>query len=242
MGPLKLKALGPASMTVEEVIENSRWGLALGLKGPDQIDGHLAVAGAGPSLGRAIDELRSWPGQIWGVNGACWELRRQGVSSWFFSVDPKPVVADLIKCAEGAILGAACDAKAFAHPADIRCFDVLSTPRGPTSVTTTPYLAIELGASEVSFFGCECSYEGTTHVYMSEHVPLLTEVECGGELFLTKPELMMQAEFLAMVIRESPSVFHDRSGGFLGALVREGKYDITRISRELEQQLLRQAA
>lgn len=211
---------------------------------PDSLAGaHLAVAASGPSLNDHIGELRQWSGPIWAINGTAKQLRDLGIDNWFFATDPQPLVAPLAVGASKAILGGACDPSVFEAlaGADVRRFDLLAMARGPTAATCVPYLAVTLGAREVSFFGCESSYRGTTHSYSNQLSDHRLEVECNGERFYTKVELLMQAQFLGEFMRLAPTVYYDRSGGLLRAMTKTPVYDVLAATQFVHDEIARQA-
>jgi hypothetical protein len=61
-------------------------------------------------------------------------------------------------------------------------------------------------------------------------------VRCNGEDYETAADMLMQAEFMSVVLRSCPSVFINRSEGLLKALVEADAdldYDITHGDKSL---------
>jgi hypothetical protein len=198
----------------------------------------LAIVGGGPSIARKIDALRRWDGDIWAINGAHNWLRDKDINSTFFSIDPKPIVAKCCAGAKRAVLATCCDPSVFdaLKGADITAVKIGpgGLENGPTSATTAPVIATEMGYRQLTFFGCESSYGDITHAYHGDVAyGSLLQVACNGESFLTNPAFFMQAEMLAALIREAPSVFKDESGGLLSAMVADPDYDITAASQSI---------
>jgi hypothetical protein len=188
--------------------------------------GQLAVVGGGASVLDYLNELKEWPGEIWAINMTAQWLRANGIDCWFYSIDPSP---DLVPMVSGkAILAEFCDPACFEAADDVR--KGMGCIPGPTSAVGASYLGVKAGFSRVVFFGCDSSYGETTHVYRNEAVPDLARVSCGGESFLTKLEMILQAEQLAQVIKTFPEIYSERGGGFLHALVEHGDYDVTHVS------------
>jgi hypothetical protein len=75
------------------------------------------------------------------------------------------------------------------------------------------------------FYGCESSFGESTHVYGNRGIGNLMQVSCNGQEFLTTPDMMMQAEFLGDMIRQTP-IFTERSGGLLSAFIASPDIDV----------------
>jgi hypothetical protein len=201
----------------------------------------LAIVGGGPSAGRALPELREWPGHIWAINqGSSWlaEVAPQA-QVWLFSVDPDPCLADWVTGVERAILGTSCHPKVFAALAgkDVQMFHTREVPGlrtppeagvgpqlkapvfGPSSVCRTFVPAALLGYKDVSYFGCEGSFEGDSHAYRHEARPRQMIIRAGGEDYRTTPDYYMTTQFLANVLRQYPKL-KERSGGLLRAMIQ----------------------
>lgn len=203
-------------------------------------EGKLAVVGGGPSIKNHLDDLRSWPGDIWAINGACRWLRAAGVESTFLTTDPTPGIAEVAKGARNALVASRCHPSVFdaLEDAAVRLFHVSNDDVGGfwasvSTVMVTFDLATHLGFREIHFFGCEGSYETTTHTYMDDPQTFRFVVACNGGEYLTLPELYLQTVQLAEVLRNFPVSFRERSGGLLGAMVRNPEHDIVKVSRAL---------
>lgn len=201
----------------------------------------LAVVGGGPSVKDHIDELKSWPGAIWAINGACDYLRGFGIRPRFFSTDPLPGIADLVACSDSAILATWCDPAAFAAARNVELVDIEDCPRGPTTASNAPYLAAQCGFRSVHFFGCESSFGETTHAYDVDRGMNMLRVVCNGREFLTSPQMMMQAEYLGEILRSVP-VYRDRSGGLLSAVIADPEIDVIAASRSVYDAAMKGAA
>jgi hypothetical protein len=185
----------------------------------------LAVVGGGPSIAGHIEELASWDGDIWAINGAFpWCLSR-GIDAAFFSIDPLPQTAAYGRGASRAVLATWCHPNTFDALKGCEMNVVRPVSHGATSATAAPALAIEAGYCEVVFFGCESSFGESTHVYGNRGIGNLMQVSCNGQEFLTTPDMMMQAEFLGSLIRQAP-IFTERSGGLLSAFIASPDIDV----------------
>ena len=193
---------------------------------PKATDDRLCVVGGGPSAGHLIDEIRSYR-QIWAINGTYDWCMANGINATLFTIDPiyrgkakVGIFADV--CLPETI--AACG-RAFVYPHD-------GFARGTTSATAVPHLAITLGYRRLTFYGCEGSFEGRTHTFKDIAGDRLW-IEANGQEFVTNPQMLLQSEVLAEVIRLAPHVFSNRSGGLLDALVADSDYDVTAANRKL---------
>lgn len=204
----------------------------------------LAVVGGGHSVVQFLDLLRNWQGDIWACGSAFHWCCANGIEATFFCVDPQPETASLAVGAKKAILCTSIDPAVFdvLKAAEVEVFDLVheadTSNHGATTATAAPHLAIQMGYSDVTFFGCESSYpEGASHAYHNEAMEHTIRVACNAGCFVTNPGYLLQAEFLATMIRLLPGVLKERSGGLLGAMVQDIEYDITHGSPSLHKVL-----
>lgn len=186
----------------------------------------LAVVGGGRSLLNHLDELRAWPGEIWSCGSPYQWLKESGVDSVFFNADPMEETIDLARGADVALLADTVNPGVFDVVGRAEVFDLNDYGHGNTSASISAHLAVARGHTEVTYFGCDSSFEGSTHVYKHEDWEAHILVECNGQKFRTKPQLLMQAEMLSAFIRMAPHVFKERSGGLLRAMVADENYDV----------------
>lgn len=203
-------------------------------------DRKLAVVGGGPSAATRLYELRNWDGEIWAMNGACTWLRNKGIESTLFTIDPMPVLAESCAGAKKAILSTRCDPALFKalEGANIRIFDVAQDKEGGFlsscgTVLTVPDIATDLGFRDISFFGCEGSFEDQTHNYMNDPQDYRFVVSCGGREYMTLPELYVLTVEVAKLLKAFSHHFHDCSGGLLGAMIQNPEHDIVKVSQGL---------
>lgn len=210
-------------------------------------DEPLAVIGAGPSIADRIEELRAWPGERWAINGAGRFLRERGIDFTFLTICSVVQPLDFMRPGDKALVGSWCDPEIFAQlqGCDVRIFDLDygNIVHLTTSVTTACHLGPLLGHRRVVFFGCESSFpDGKTHVNEQMPVPDWLVVKCNGQDFLTNPQMWVQADALARVLRLLPEVYSEHSGGLLGALVANPDYDLVSASESVKQALRQEAA
>lgn len=207
----------------------------------------LAIVGGGPSINRHVDELRAWPGDIWAVNGVIRWAAERDIEATFFTVDPETYkhtahpFFEWVKPGGKVLAKPRCPSDMFDYlikkGADIRLFDHVGSVTGATAAIN---VAVSLGYSDISLFGVESSYEGTSHAYDDVEILDLMKVAVGGEEFLTKFELLIQAQYLAGFLRGLPEVYKDRSGGLLAAMVPFEDldcYDIVAVSPTMHRNL-----
>lgn len=229
----------PRSNVSSEVIARnkdhcSRLGLPkVGESGPVLFN--LAVVGGGPSLINHIDELKDWEGEIWAVNGAFLWCIENSIDATFYTIDAKDTLIGTAEKANRAILGNMCDPAVFAAViGPVEVFDIDENPCGTTSVCTAPMVAAARGHGHVTFFGCESSFADKIHAYSwADQNASRVLVECGGAEYLTTPQLIMQAEYLAEIAREIPSFIEVRGRGLLPALIEHGDYEVLKVSRDI---------
>lgn len=226
-------------------------------------DTPLAIVGGGPSAGRALDKLKEWRGDVWGINqGASW-LAHQAPKArvWMFSVDPDPCLADWVAGVDRAILGSSCHPKLFEalRGKDVKMFhtrlvqgvqeiipaddgsggEMMQTNLlGPSSVCRSFLPAAMLGYKDVTYFGCEGSLEnGATHAYRSEDRPRQMVIRAGEADYITTPDYYITTRFLANVIREYP-LLKEESGGLLRAMLQHwDTWQVVALSEALRDQI-----
>jgi hypothetical protein len=220
----------------------------------------LAIVGGGPSAAQALDELRAWPGHIWGINqGASWLAREApGAMVWMFSVDPDPCLAEWTSGVERALLGSSCHPKVFeALKGKVQMFHTRIVPgvqelkaddgsgappitanlMGPSSVCRTFLPAAMLGYKDVTYFGCEGSLADRTHAYRHEHRERQMIILAGGVEYFTTPDYYITTRFLVSVMRRFPRL-KEKSGGLLRAmLMHPESWDVVALSGPLRDQV-----
>lgn len=194
--------------------------------------GPLALVGGGLSLSEHLDELRQWPGEVWAVNQTAHWLRANGVPCFFFTVDPSETAAG--HCSGRAIVHQHCNPQTFANAGE--CYKTTGSIPGPSTIVAGCALGIKAGYSKIYLFGADSSYGETSHVYRNEPVKELIQVQCG-QPFLTRLELLLQAERLAEVVQTLPEFFENKSGGFLKALIDHGDYDVTHACKAIHERI-----
>jgi hypothetical protein len=194
------------------------------------------VLGGGHSIRERLDEIRQSTADKWAIGSAWRWFKDNGVECTFFCVDPSDLLIPHAQGVTRAILESGTSPGVFdAVQGEILLFDRvtdLDSINGVTTATCAPMLALKMGYTSVSFYGCEGSYRDQTHLYMNSGDPYTMRVRANGEYFLTGAEFLMQAEFLSELIRAS-DVFKDCSGGLLSALIADPDYDVTHISKTL---------
>lgn len=139
-------------------------------------EGALAIVASGPSLSEHLSELRSWPGEIWAINGSYDFLLTQGiVPDGFFAVDPLPGLAEYVKNPQPKTtfyIASTCDPSVMDALAGHKVSlwhgasedDSMYPARSPlvsggtTAVTRAPFLALMLGWRDITLFGVDSSY------------------------------------------------------------------------------------
>lgn len=191
----------------------------------------LAIVGGGPSLPSHLEELKAWKGDVWACGSPYPWCVENGIDAVFFNIDPLEETIDLARGAKRAILSTTNHPGVFDVVESVEVFDLICEERegflhGATTATAVPHLSAYMGYVDVTFFACESSFpEGKTHAYKHEDWELHIKVACNGEFFVTKPQLLFQAQLLSDVTRRCP-VFKEVSGGLLHAMVKDPDYDI----------------
>jgi hypothetical protein len=210
---------------------------------PEQAE-PLAIVCSGPSVLDHLEELRSWNGRLWAINGAYRFLLEHGiVPDGFFGMDPLPGLAPYVETTDPRTTFYICS---ICDPA---VFDTLSNRDvllwhpdgegveyppdqwviggGTTAVTRAPYLALLQGFRDITLFGVDSSFEnGSVYCYRhgtfecdSDQPHFLIEVNGEGP-FETELGLMKQVAQLHVLHQKFAGKLKFRCGGLLEAFMR----------------------
>lgn len=188
-------------------------------------DGKVAIVGSGPSATEFVDTLKSWGGEIWGINGAFAWLRHRGIiptafvgldPEWFLSeylINPPDIYPPMNAT---YYLGSQVHPTVFDHlkghnvrlwfPADMQVkfpFGAVPIYGGSTCLGRTPNLAYLLGWREVHIFGGDSSFTNKSHVYGEKgEIPAgAFPLEMHGRTFITTRQMLQQAcEFAEQMV------------------------------------------
>lgn len=265
--PFRLEFQTVGLVSEETYLDYARTNIAAGYPEVSFAEPHdvpLAVVGGGPSAARALEELRNWPGHIWGINQTAEWLISEGVKApvWMFTVDPGHELADMVAGVDRAFLGSSCHPALFAalKGKDIRIFHTRDIPgvtrsieetandgsdapaikcnlMGPSSVCRVFMPAAMSGYKYVTFFGCEGSIEETTHAYRHEHRPRQMVIRAGGVDYITTPDFYITTMFLSNVMKEF-GLLKEKSGGLLRAMLEHpDTWEVVALSEDLKNKI-----
>lgn len=204
----------------------------------------LAVVGGGPGVRASLSTIKKLDADIWGINRAPHFLAKHGIRSTMISVDAlndpsqfaEPEVCD------GAIFSSWCD------PAIVSRYDARIVHMEPlvpggihgavTTAASVPLIALAMGYTDVTFFGCEGSFVDSDHAF--EHVgePHQLIIDANGAKYRTYPEFLMQCQELGAVLKQFPTVFKEASGGLLRAMLEDDNWSIDAVSTPLKDHLI----
>lgn len=211
----------------------------------------LAVVGGGPEVIHDLDELRTWDGDIWGINYTAQWLNERGVKATLYSIDPLPMTVE----APDAILASACHPDVLKRFAGrVQVVDLCEThpdglTGGVTSAARAPALSFMMGYLDVSFFGCEGSFQTDRtdeahvlsvrdHVDRNEGHSALMIIRAGNRDYCTSPGFFVQCEQLATIFNTFPDVYHNRSGGLVRAMAEHpDTWEVVAVSDALKKHL-----
>lgn len=203
----------------------------------------LAVVGLGESSLYAINELREWDGDIWAINGAAAWLADKGIVSTMVTVDPLPFPDFAFHGISSALFASCADPSAFEQMRDrVEKFDMIEhSDTGVigscTTATRMPALAVSLGYTDVTFFGCEGSFTKRNHVDSERTYPEQLIINADGVDYVSVPEFVLQAQSLASVMREWPDIFKEKSGGLLRGMILDQNWSVVAVSSALKGQI-----
>ena len=204
----------------------------------------LAIVGGGLDLGRFIDELRCFDGEIWAINGAYNWCKAIRIEAMFYGIDPSFRLLPLVRCVEKAILADTVHQAVFDSLGDKVVEMAWTGPddikHGTTAAATAPMIGAERGHNHITFFGCQSSFDPmATHMYKNADLSKVW-VKCGGVEYISCPQFIMQAEFLAPLARGLPKGIEVKGQGFLSSLIEHGTFEVTHVARSINDGLKRQ--
>lgn len=205
--------------------------------GTSPVKHRLAIVGGGPDLGQFVDELKCFDGEIWAINGAYNWCKASGIDAIFYAIDPSFRLLPLVRIVHKAILADTVHQVVF-NNLGVKVSEIAWTgPRGikhsTTAAATAPMIAAERGHKHVTFYGCQSSFStGTTHVYKNDKLSKIW-IRCGGIGYVSCPQFIMQAEFLAGLARGLPKGIAVRGQGFLSSLIEHGIFEVTHVARSI---------
>lgn len=184
----------------------------------------LNIIGRGPSVARYTDILKTDDADAWACGTAWAWCRDNGISATAVFADPSPVMARSAVGCRRAFVSEQCDPLLFEvlSGADVRLMAIEQWGVGNSAATIAAVLGSNPGV-ETRLYGSEGSFSWATHA--DENQPQANEmlVRCGGEIFRTNPQMVIQCEEFVHIIRLcTAGVFVNRSGGLLGAMLATG--------------------
>jgi hypothetical protein len=229
-----------------EVEANERAARSLGLPDVSTLrrprPPRLAIVGGGPSINSHVNALRNWRGGVWAINNAAAWCSDKGVACSMFTIDSSPAWFEPLR---GKVLSAIVSMRAhpelFALLRDVRdvvTFDLPANELGPGSAASACIVGSRLcGYVEIVFFGCEGSFDmgGGQYAYdqVNRNAERLLLVSCAGERFLTSQALLFTTRSIAWTVRQFPGKVKERSGGLLGAMVKDFEWRLVGVSPAL---------
>ena len=205
----------------------------------------LAVVGAGPLVVHDLEELRTWDGDIWAINSAARWLHENGVRATLVTIDPLDIPGEFPMM--DALVATCCHPNLFQklEGKNVWTFDLIEThpetglAGGCTTATRTPALAIKLGYRDVSYFGCEASYDGDRdHIDFHNGEAQEVIVRAGGRDYRAETGLLVQCQDFMQLFTTFPDAFKNRSGGLLKAMIdNPDTWEIVAVSAAMKQHL-----
>lgn len=222
--------VGPA-IDRSDILKQMDHARGLGLPKPRPRTGPLAVVGGGQSAHAYVETLRRWRGDVLAVNGAWKWCRDRGIDATFYTGDPQEMTVAFAEGADALL-------PPWAHPdiwnvvKSVELVDFYS--HFSSSAPNVAAFAFDLGYSDITFFGADCSFSDDTHTYQNVANPARMVVRAAGMDFMTTPAYFTQAREIAALCREFPGVIREMGGGLSRAMVLDDDYDVVWMSPEVE--------
>lgn len=224
-----------SSFSAEHLERNEKYAQSLGLPSISSFEatGRVAIVGGGPSINQYKYTLQSWNGPVLGINRTWKWCKENKIDAVFFSFDANPSVAGMVEGADKAILGNRVDPEVFKRLDNASIWVGEGNLGGTTSVGAAIIAALRGGADKVVLFGCEGSYQvGSSHAYAHFEPEDELIIWCNNMHFITNPQMFMASVELSTMIKYSPTILKEQSGGLLRAMIEtEDGYDIVGCTR-----------
>jgi hypothetical protein len=243
--PLRLTLHAVCTVSVEAQESNVDANSWVPFLEPEDIHNRrLAIVGGGPSIIERLDELDQYD-DVWAVNYTASWLAKRGIESTMLSVDSEKFDLRVSDGVSRAILASSVDpgtALYFRKPKQFHLVehDKEGIPGGTTTACRVPFLALRQGYKDVTFYGCESSFDIEDHVDRKDSGSWKEQiiVKADGREFRTTPQFMLQADDLSAFIAGFPDVFKERSGGLLGAMVNDPWWSVAAVSTAMRDHLI----
>lgn len=220
----KIVACAPNQVLLANITDARESGLPF-LSMPDGMAephiGRVALVGAGPSLERRIEKLKTFDGLIIAADSVWLKLYRSGIRGFtVISMDPKPLIADFYKAAPGDLqywIASCCDpsVRAVLKGRDLTLYHAICQSgedyregetwfgHMTTQVSAAMMICYQRGYREFHCFGMDCAYERKDGAFYADDIPVdapdgkdAVTFDLGGRVFTTVPPLFAQAERL----------------------------------------------
>lgn len=238
MTPFRLTFKGEPAQSFDELLANVQANAGYPVVSLCMPHGkRLAIVGGGPSVVASEDVLRRWDGDIWAINATSKWLKDRGIPCVHVSVDAEPLTG----MSGDALMASWCDPEMLGRFSSVRVFHLKPVVAegvecASATASTMPSIAMTLGYRDVTFFGCEGSFNDVDHVYTHENRPHQLIIRAGRD-YRTIPPLMIQCEELSWFLREFPCFFKEESGGLLRAMVANPDWSVVAVSGPLKDHL-----
>lgn len=194
-------------------------------------DGAVAIVGAGPSVRFDLNELLSWDGPVWAINGALdWLTENGRTPDACVLIDYQPHMVRYLTNPPNKTryyVASVCDRAVFdaLKDRDVTIFHMAQQGAmppsgtytvgcGPTALTRAPHLAYVLGYREVHVFGADSSFEDADGVPVSSvYDDGYVSIKFGEKFYRSHTSLLGQVSYLATLADTFDGVFRVRGSG-----------------------------
>lgn len=207
-----------------------------------------AVVGGGLSVQSRLDVLRSWPGDVYGINDTTEFLSNNNISSFLLGIDVTRIPYRTGSLVRGALFASRVNNVQFEQISKmgkpVWVFDLCEENKidgiegGPTAVTRTPHLFLKMGYRKVVYFGIDGSFDlDLTHVsgYSQAAYDSMLIISAGGKDYYSNAAFMLQNECMVNYLSKYSDFLTLASDGLIKAMLdNQETWEVVAVADDLK--------
>ena len=244
--PLRISLGANGIATEDEVVANFVASEKYNRVSWDHFYRPCAVVGGGMSVQSRLNILRTWPGDVFGINDTVEYLSNNNIPSFLYAIDVSPIPYRKGSLCRGALLASRANHIQFTDMKDkpIWVFDLVEEnptdgiEGGPTAVCRTPHLLLKMGYRKVHYFGIDGSFNDANSTHVSGFSRAAYEnmiiINAGGKDYYTNAAFMLQSECMLKYITDYKDFLILESDGLIKAMMDDPEWSCVAVADDLK--------